>query len=116
MKTFIIAASVAAALVVGMVPTAEAKTTVRIFLGLPHYGYQVGPDYRYRRGYGWYRPGRAATAQMSCGRAKAQVVNKGYRNVSTVECRGSTYTFRAIRYGRRGVVYVNSRTGAVWRG
>lgn len=27
---------------------AEAKTKVNIYLGVPHYGYQVGPDYVYR--------------------------------------------------------------------
>ena len=116
MKTLIIEASVAEALVISLAPSAEAKTTVRIFFGLPHYSYQVGPDYKYRRGYGWYHPGRVTAAQMSCGRAKARVVNQGYRNVSTVECRDVTYTFRAICNGHRGVVYVNSRTGAVWHG
>lgn len=116
MKSLLIAASVAAALFAGLVPAAEAKTTVRIFFGLPHYTYQVGPDYRYRRGYGWYRHGHTSVGRVSCGRAKARVINQGFRNVSTVECSGSTYTFRGIRKGKRVLVYVNSRTGAVWRG
>ncbi len=115
MRSLIIAASVAAAVIAGLAPAVEAHTTVRIYLGLPHYSYQVGPDYQYRRGYGWYRHGRGV-ARVSCGQAKARVVNQGYRNVSTVECKGSTYTFRATRKGNRGVVYVNARTGALWRG
>ena len=115
MKNVVIASSVATELIFGLVPAAEAKTTVRIFPCLPHYNYQVGPDYRYRRGYGWYRSGFIGAGRVSCGRAKARIANHGFRNVSTVECNGSTYTFRGTRNGQRGPVYVNSRTGAVWR-
>ena len=41
--------------------------------------------------------------------------HSGYRNVDTVECRGSTYTFEATRRGRDVIVFVNSRNGALWR-
>ena len=57
-----------------------------------------------------------ARFKMSCGEAKWSVRNRGYRNVSTVECNGATYTFRASRNGHRILVYVNARSGAVWRG
>lgn len=36
MKSLLIAASVVTALFIGLVPAAEAKTTARIYLGLPH--------------------------------------------------------------------------------
>ena len=38
--------------------------------------------------------------RLSCGEAKARVRHSGYRNVATIECRGSTYTFEATRKGR----------------
>ena len=115
MNKLFLAAAVAASLVIGMPLAAEAHSNVRIFFGFPHYSYQVGPDYRYRRGYGWYRPYHRMYGRLTCGEAKWTVRNRGYRNVSTVECRGATYTFRGTRYGNRYILYVNSRSGAVWR-
>ena len=54
--------------------------------------------------------------RLSCGEARRVVRNSGFRNVSTIECNGRTYTFEATRRGRDVTVFVNSRTGAVWRG
>ena len=54
--------------------------------------------------------------RLSCGEARARVRHSGFRNVSTIECNGRTYTFEATRRGRDVTVYVNSLTGAVWRG
>lgn len=53
--------------------------------------------------------------RLSCDEARAKVRYSGFRNVSTIECNGRTYTFEASRRGRDVTVYVNSRTGAVWR-
>lgn len=116
MKSIILASAFAAALAMGLPVAAEAKTNVQIYLGMPHYGYQVGPDYRFRSGYGWYRPSYSYRGRLSCGEAKWRVRDRGFRNVSTIECRGATYTFKARRGANRVTVYVNSRTGAVWRG
>jgi hypothetical protein len=118
MKTSILVAAAAAiTLLLGTPGPASADTKVRIYLGVPHYSYRVAPDYRYRSGYGWYRP-RAVVApgKMSCGAARDRVRGNGYRNVSTVECGGTTFTFTATRNGKRVKVFVNSRTGGVWRG
>ena len=52
MKSIILASAFAAALAMGLPVAAEAKTNVQIYFGMPHYGYQVGPDYRFRQGYG----------------------------------------------------------------
>jgi hypothetical protein len=99
----------AATLFGGLATAAEAK--VSIYFGLPYYSYQPGPDYLYHPNRGWYRK------QMSCTQARRIVRNRGYRNVSVVECRGRNYTFRAVRpNGKRVTVYVNSHTGGVWRG
>ena len=54
--------------------------------------------------------------RLSCGEARAKVRHSGFRNVSTIECSGRTYTFEATRRGRDVTVYVNSRTGELWRG
>lgn len=116
MKNIILASAFAAALAIGLPVAAEAHSNVKIFFGLQHYGYQVGPDYRYRNGYGWYRPVGINRGRLSCGEARRVVRNKGFRNVDTIECNGRTYTFEATRRGRDLTVYVNSRTGAVWRG
>lgn len=53
---------------------AEAKTKVNIYLGVPHYGYQVGPDYVYRKGHGWYRPSRNCN-RLSCGQAPRTTIS-----------------------------------------
>ena len=50
---------------------------------------------------------------MSCGQAKAGVANQGFRNVSTVECSGGTYTFREIRKGPAWVYLCELKN---WRG
>lgn len=117
MKNIIFASAFAAALAMGLPLAAEAKTNVLIYFGgMPHYSYQVGPDYRFRDGYGWYRPVGVNRGRLSCREARARVRNSGFRNVATIECQGRTYTFEATRRGRDVMVYVNSRTGAVWRG
>lgn len=71
-------------------------------------GGAIGHDYDNGYGYG--------NGRLSCGEARARVRSSGFRNVSTIECNGRTYTFEATRRGRDVTIYVNSRTGAVWRG
>ncbi len=115
LMTLAVAAPIALGFGLGGASSAEAKTSVNIYLGVPYYSYQVGPDYRYRNGYGWYRPGRP-NYRMSCSRARNLVRDRGYRNVKARDCNGRTYSFRATRNGRGFIVYVDSRTGAVWRG
>ena len=70
MKGLFFAAAVAATLAIGM-PTAAEAAKVKIYLGIPHYGYQVGPDYRFREGYGWYRPVGYHRGRLSCGQARS---------------------------------------------
>ena len=115
MKGLFLTAAVAATLAFAMPTTADAK--VKIYLGFPHYDYQVGPDYRYRDGYGWYQDTRYYNrGRLSCGEARRAVRNNGFRNVNTIECNGRTYTFEATRRGREVTVFVNSRNGRIWRG
>ena len=116
MKKIIFASAFAAALAMGVPLAAEAGTKIKVYLGVPHYGYQVGPDYRFREGYGWYRPVGIYRGRLSCGEARRAVRNSGFRNVATIECNGRIYTFEATRRGRDVTVYVNSRTGAIRRG
>ena len=115
MKKIIIGLLAAVSMTAGMASLAEAKVNFRIYLGEPYYDQRMGPDYRYYEGRGWYRYNNYR-AHISCGEAKRIVRNKGYRNVATRECEGRTYTFVAKRNGHRILIYVNSRTGAVWRG
>jgi hypothetical protein len=115
MKSLFLASAFAASMALGLPTAAEAKVVV--YFGMPFYDYQVGPDYRFRDGYGWYRPNALSIrGRLSCGEAKWRVRSHGFRKVSTIECEGRTYTFKARRGDHRVVVYVNARSGAVWRG
>jgi hypothetical protein len=117
MKKLLMALVVAAPVAFGLggMNDAEARMNVNIYFGVPHYGYQVGLDYVYRKGYGWYRPGRHLD-RLSYGEARLIVHNRGYRAIVARNCSGGTYVFRAVRNNRLAIVYVNARTGAVWRG
>ena len=121
MKKTIIGLLAAGALFGGLASMAEAKVSV-YFGGIPYYDYQMGPDYRYYDGRGWYRyePGVrfqfGNRGRISCGEARRIVRDRGYRNVAVRECQGRTYTFTARRGGHRILLYVNSLNGRVWRG
>ena len=115
MKKIIIGLLAAVAITGGTASLAEAKVNFKIYLGEPYYEQRMGPDYRYYDGRGWYRYNNNRY-KISCGEARQIVRNKGFRSVATRECEGRTYTFFAKRNGNRFLVYVNSRTGAVWRG
>ena len=117
MKGLFFASAVAAVLALAIPTEADAKTKVKVYLGMPHYDYQVGPGYRFRDGYGWYEPiGIYDRGRLSCGEARRIVRSNGFRNVATIECNGRTYTFEATRRGRDVTVFVNSRNGRIWRG
>ncbi len=98
----------------GLAPQSEAATSIRIYFGVPHYSYQVGPDYVYRPAYGWYRVQKGLN-KLSCSQARAKVA-RSYAAVSTRDCTGRTYVFSARKNGKRVIVYVNARTGGIWRG
>jgi hypothetical protein len=116
MKSLILA-SVAAAVMAFAMPTVADAAKVKIYLGAPHYDYRVGPDWRFREGYGWYDPVVIYDrGRISCSEARRIVRRSGFRNVDTVECNGRTYTFEATRRGRDVTVFVNSRNGRIWRG
>ena len=117
MKGFFLATAVAATLAFALPTAASADTKVKLYFGgSPYYGYQLGPDYQFRDGYGWYRPVGYNRGRLSCGEARRAVRNNGFRNVNTIECNGRTYTFEATRRGRDVTVFVDSRNGRVWRG
>lgn len=121
MKKMLIAAGLALSVAFGTVSAAEAKTKVDIdiYLGSPHYKYQVDKRYKYRKGHGWYLPTIVIVGgsnRISCGMARNRVMARGYHNVSTVECSGPTYTFRGTYRGHRYRLIVNARSGDVWRG
>jgi hypothetical protein len=119
-KSLLVAASIALG-TFAMAPDAEAHTRsgVSIHFGVPFYNYRVGPGWRYRDGYGWYnhrRYGDRFRNRLTCNEAR-RLVDRRYNRVRVCECRGRVYTFRAeTRRGNRVIVYVNSRTGAMWRG
>lgn len=120
-KSFMVAASIALG-TFAMAPDAEAhsRSGVSIHFGVPFYSYRVGPGWRYYDGYGWYDYRRYGdnfrNRRLSCNQAR-RLVDRRYDRVRVRECNGRVYTFSAeTRRGNRVVVYVNSRTGAMWRG
>lgn len=123
-KSLMIAGSIALS-AFAMTTGADAKTRVGIYFGVPFYDYQVSPGWRYYDGYGWYDYGRYGDFHrryrvndwMSCGQARRLVDRSGYDRVRVIECNGRTYTFSAVnRRGRMVTIYVNARSGAIWRG
>ena len=122
-KSLLVAAGVALS-AFALAPSAEAHSRsssgFSIYFGVPFYNYRVGPGWRYYDGYGWYDYGRYGDFRnrhrISCSQAR-RIVDRRFDRVRVRECNGRTYTFTAEdRRGRRVTVYVNSRTGAMWRG
>lgn len=97
------------------------NSDVRVYFGVPFYAQRMGPDWRYYDGYGWYDYRRHGDFRgrignrLTCGQALRLVDRAGYNRVQARECEGRTYTFTARRNGRTVAVYVNSRTGDIWR-
>lgn len=127
MKRLLLASAFAASMVLGLPSAAEAKVKIGIFFGVPHYDYQVDPDYVYRRGYGWYRPSYQdddydegqeydSGGRVSCREARYKIRNRGFYKIETIECDGRIYTFHASRGNARYTVYVNSRSGRISTG
>lgn len=55
MKKQILGLIAALALSAGLSATAEAKTNLTKYLGVPYYSYQMGPGYVYDENHGWYQ-------------------------------------------------------------
>ena len=118
MKNTLAALALSLPLALSLLPSsAQADTNVKfkLYFGMPHYSYRVGPDYVYRKGFGWHRR-NAVRSKLSCGEARRLVRNHGYRIAATRDCNGSTYVFRITGKGKPNHVYVNARTGGLWRG
>jgi hypothetical protein len=103
--------------------TADAKTRIYLNFGPDCYGYGCGygygylgphrhyanPYYLHPRRYDPYR----SVVRISCGEARSILRSRGYRNIATRDCKGSSYSFRATRRGKVYIVAVSSRTGAI---
>ncbi len=124
-KKFLIVAGLMAAFAASA-QVAEAKVNVTIGVG----GFPAYCEYRYDpihcRGYGFghrYRPSYPlyddyddypdSSDRISCREARWIVSERGYRRVSTVECRGSSYTFVAQKRGRNFQIKVHSYSGDI---
>jgi hypothetical protein len=120
-KKLLIVAGFAAACGVSA-QVAEAKVNVTIGVGgFPSYcSYRYDPHhcygYRYRPYNRFYdddfdEPYIRDT--ISCREARGIVSERGYRRVSTVECRGVSYTFLAQRRGKNYQIKVHSYSGDI---
>lgn len=121
MKRMMLAAAALAALGSMVFTAVPAEAKVYLYMGVPYYGYQVAPHWRYYGGRGWYDPYQYNYVQpgyvgkMSCGQARQAVKANGYYNITVNDCAGKIYNFNAWRKGKPHNVSVNSRTGAVWK-
>ena len=101
---------------------ASAGTDVFIGVGVgngcwngPFYNCGYGRPYyrpyaRYPRHYDYdrYRPGK-----LSCGQARQDLRDRGYRSIKTNDCRGTQYSFRAVKNGRHYLVRINALNGRI---
>jgi hypothetical protein len=116
MRKAILGALAAVGMMAGFAGTAQADVDVDVYIGgVPYYERQIGPDYRFYPGRGWYLYRPYYRDRLSCNQARRLLRDRGYRRVSAIECNGRTYTFRAVRNDRRIILYVDSRTGRVRR-
>lgn len=122
MKRMMIAAAAMATFAAMAFTAVPAEAKAYIYMGVPYYGYQVAPHWRYYGGRGWYDPYKYNYVQpgygggkMSCGQARQAVKANGYYNVVTLDCAGKIYNFNAVRNGKPHNVSVNAWTGAVWK-
>ncbi|MGE0004045.1 MAG: hypothetical protein AB7S92_00510 [Parvibaculaceae bacterium] len=54
--------------------------------------------------------------KLSCNTARHMVRERGYKSVKIKSCLSTVYSFRAVRNGRKVIVYVHSRRGDMWQG
>ena len=97
MKRTFLALAVAAPLALSLAsPAARADTDVgvRPHFGEHYYEHRVGPDYIYRKGYGWYRSHGEMLQRLTCGETRSIARKRGYGNISVRDCHGTTYVFQ----------------------
>lgn len=119
-KKLLVVAGMTAALAASAA-VAEAKVNVTIGVGgFPTYcGYRYDPyhcnGYRYRPENHFYDYDDEPFYgdRVSCREARWIVSERGYRRVSTVECRGASYTFIGLRKGKQFQIKVSSFGGEI---
>jgi hypothetical protein len=108
-----ILAAAAVAIPMALASSSTAKADVDVYLGFPHFDYNVGPGYRFRDGYGWYNPRRE---RLSCRQGARLLEREGFDVIRPVDCEGRTYAYRVEnRRGRLVTIVLNSRTGEYYR-
>lgn len=103
------AALVAAPLAVAASAPASAKVDLNIYLGVPHYNYNVGPGYKFRPGHGWYNPRQN---RLTCAQGERYLERRGFNVVQRRDCSAPVYQCRVKnRNGRNILINLNARTG-----
>ena len=135
LKTTIAAGLAAITMTLFAGSAAEAKT--RVVIGIGNFGWGVQSCWGRQRHCGWhprqnyyhYTPrhhgktvvylggngGHAKGNRVSCAKASALVVRKGYNGVRINDCRGGVYTFNARKNGKFHRVRVNAYNGHIIR-
>ena len=70
MKKLILGLLAALAIFDSLSASAVAKTNFTLYLGVPYYSYQVGPDYLYEENHGWYQQDYQPARHLSGGRQR----------------------------------------------
>jgi len=109
-KKLALAAGLAAGLALAAAGEAAAKVNVDINIGLPGPVY-ADPTPAWDPGYPVYYANRYVT----CAQGGRIVRASGFRNVAALDCRGDTYTYRALARGLRHKVYLRAGNGRIFR-
>lgn len=97
-----LAAVVVGALAMGA-STAQAKTNIHIWIGIPGFTYWDGPGYY----------GGVYRHRLTCGEGRWIVDHRRFNLVRAIDCWPRTYHYRALRYGQWYIVGVDSWTGRI---
>jgi hypothetical protein len=108
-KSLIAVAAVAASMTF-LAPANEAKAGgVDIDVNLGIGGFHPGYGYGYGHGYGYgYPVYDDYDYGISCSKGRKIVRRNGFRNVTAIDCHGSTYQYKAWKHGNPYKVRVNS--------
>lgn len=110
MRTWFLAAVMAAGLALTSGGGASAKVNVDINIGLPGPVY-ADPAPVYDPGYPVYYSNR----RVSCAQGAQIVRASGFRNVTSRNCSGGNYIYRAAARGLWHKVYLRAGNGRIYR-
>ncbi len=107
----------AAGLAVGLSATANAGNKFEIGTGIPGGSFDASHDRYGTSGGSSAIPGSSlpvtSPRRRACRRAFLAVKDRGYENITTLECKGKHYSFSGLRNGKWWKIKVRASSGKV---